>query len=278
VPKEALDFKCVRRVKAVRSIGYGSPAMRELVSSKLGAMLPMMDETSRRNAQRTMLAPYVGQSQVDAYFPPASDAGIPDDHAALATLENNALRTPNGEVLVTPNQNAVTHFQIHFSDLADHFKQLQAKQAQPLEVLLHAHQAGPHMRQHLNTLVNDPTRKDQLAPMEAAYQHISKMTDQLQQQTMQATKAQQAQQQQEAPPPQPDPQAIAALAKVRGDLNLKAMKAHGDLQLKAQKQDALLKLKDAQTAHDMRLKTATAMQPPIVAAEPSAAQPTAATV
>jgi len=254
VPKEALEYKRVRRIKAVRSIGYGSPAMRELVSSKLAQMLPMMDETSRRNAQRTMLAPYVGQHQIDAYFPPASAAGLPDDHAAVATLENNALRQPGGQVLITPQQNHFTHFKVHLSDAFEHLEELKAGQAQPVAVLGHLHQVGPHLRQHLDAMQGDPTRKEQLGQMEAAWQMLSKMADQLQQQTEEALRAEQA----DAPPPQPDPKTMAALAKVQGELEIKRIKTAGDLELKAQKQDAMLRLKDAQAAHDMRLENLTA--------------------
>lgn len=255
VPEEALEMKNICKVKAVRSVGSGSPAMRQIIGQMLMQMLPMMNEIGAHAAKRQILAPYVG-THVDTFFPPIEQADVPDDNAWAATMENNELRKQGGEVLVTPKQNHVIHFTIHFGSAMEHVQELQAG-ANPIEVLVHLHNAGPHMKEHLDAMSGDVTRKEQLAQMGGAWMQLSKMTDQLQQQVEEAAKAEAANQ--EAQQPQVDPKALAALMKVRGELELKGMKLQGEMALKAEKQAVTLKLKDIAQAHGQRLKNRDAM-------------------
>lgn len=264
VPEECLKMENICRVKAVRSIGYGSPVMREIISNKLLSLVPMMNEKGRANALRTSIAPFVGQAQVDAFFPSFDEMPKPGEQEQQATDENNALKDPEGETQVTYEDNHLIHFDIHFASMAKHFQAMQAGQADPMKTLVHLHQGGVHTRAHLNGMQNDPTREAQYKEREAGWQQLSKIADQLQQQLEEHFKSEQA-----ANPPQPqvDPQLVAALAKVQGDLKVKQFKAQGDMQLKSEKQAAMLRLKDLQTAHDIRLKNVqAASEPPALAA------------
>jgi hypothetical protein len=216
-------------------------------------MIPMLDEDGRRVVMRQRVAFLYGQQMVDSIVKPADQVQQPDDNASLATLENNALRMPGGQVLITPTQNHVIHFGYHANDLAQHFQQLQGGQADPQQVLVHAHQAGPHMAQHLQAVQGDPTRKDQVEQMDKAMMNLSKMTDQLGQQVDAAMKARKRNAQ-----PQPDPALVAAMAKVQGELQIKQTKMQGDMHLKAVKQQQQMALKDIGQAHDMRLAAAAA--------------------
>lgn len=219
-------------------------------------MLPVLGEQGRNNAIRARLAalPGVGQAQVDAFQPSLRKQGFPDDHTAYATTENNALRTSSGQALVTDQQDHVTHFGVHMQDAVGHLQQLQqgnngSAPVDPHEVLIHLEQAGPHMGQHLQRVQQDPTRKDQVKQMTSQLQDLGKATDQLGQQVTESDQAAAAAQPQQ---PSMDPQAVAPLLKVHGDLQLKAAKDQGQLKLKEEAQQQKQKLADLKTAADIR--------------------------
>lgn len=249
VPEEVLKFRNFCRIKATRSVGYGSAQMRLMIGDKLMSMLPTMDERGRNAALRMEASALGGQSLADVLYPRYDTPVLADDQLALATLENNALRMPGGQVIVTPPQDPVIHFQTHVQDVGEHAQEVQAGQGNPMELLVHLHQVGPHTHQHLMTMQGDPTRKSQFDQMMKVWLGMSKMADQLQQQVEEAAKAAAANQQPQAP----DPDLIAKLAKVHGDLEIKRIKTMGDLALKKQKQDATLRMSDAKTAHGIQL-------------------------
>lgn len=258
VPEEVLEFRNFCRIKATRSIGYGSAQMRLMIAKEFVAMLPTMDERGRNFTLRMFASTLGGQSIADSVYPRYDIPQVVDSHMSLATLENNALRQPGAQVLVDPSQNHIVHFQIHLQDVAAHAEQVQAGQADPMSLMVHLQQAGPHTHEHLAAIQGDPTRKAQVEEMTKVWLNMSKMADQLQQQLEEAAQAAEKDQ----PPTAPDPKLIAALAKVNGELDIKRMKAMGDLQLKSDKQKATLRLKDASTAHDMRLRNFEAMATP----------------
>lgn len=245
VPKEALQFKNFISIRAVRNMGYGSPQMQQIVSGKLAEMLPQMDQVSRNHAQRTIIAPFVGQTEVESFFPDIEKSGVANDQQAFAVLENNALRQIGGEVLVTPYQNPAIHFTEHFKDCIAHVKQLQAGQAQPIEVLIHLEQAGPHMGDHLQAMEGDPTQKDQYEQFKKMWLALAKMTDQLKKQVAQA------QAQQQTAQGQPDPKAVTELMKTVADIHIKDKLADAKIQRDEKKFNSTQRLKDLAAADKM---------------------------
>jgi hypothetical protein len=249
IPEQVLTFKNIRKVTATRSVGYGSPELRDMATRELVALIPYMDETGRNHALRARAAslPGVGMHYVDSFFPPIEKSGVPDSHAALAVLENNALRQPHGSVLVEPQQNHSTHFDVHMQDVMQH---VQDPNAPPQDKLLHMEQAGPHLNQHLNAIAGDPTRKDEVRQKKQQLDQLGKISDQLGQQVQQ----QMAADAQNAPPPQgqPDPD----MMKVQGELQIKAQKAQGEMAIKERKQAHQEQLSDAKTAASIQRETA----------------------
>ncbi len=268
IPEELFDFKNVLKVKAVRSVGYGSPQMRDIATKELVGMMPMLNEVGRNNALRARLAslPGIGQAQVDSYAPSIKEQGFPDDHAALATLENNELRSPGGQVMVTPFQNDPTHVKIHMQDMMSHVQQTQgqgqngqngqAPKGNPMELLIHLEQGGPHVRKHLDKMKNNPIYgkkgSGEYEQFDKAWQQLSHVTDQVAKE-VQKSMQEQAQNQ---PQPQPDPEKVAPLLKVAGDLKLKEAKQTGDMALKTTKQAHSQRLADLKTAADIRRENA----------------------
>lgn len=273
IPREILTFDNIKKVIATRSIGYGSPQLRDIATRELVSLIPYMDEIGRNHALRARAAalPGIGMHSVDAFFPPIEKSGVPNAHAALAVLENNALRLQGGKALVEPQQNHSIHFDVHMQDAMGHANlgqpqaspqpdvapppsgafppQPQIQQpASPMEILIHLENAGPHMMQHLQALSGDPTRKGEIMQKQKALDQLGKTADQLHQQltqSMQAAADQAATQQEQMQPP---PDMIPKMAKVQGDLQLKAQKLQADMALKERKQAHSEQLSDKKTA------------------------------
>lgn len=257
VPEEALKFENICRIKATRSIGYGSQQMRIMISEKLLTGVPMMNERSRNTAQRMWASSLGGQTVADLLFPRYDTPQIVDSHMSLAQLENNFLRMPGGKVMIDPSQDHVIHFDSHLKDVATHAAEVKAGQGDPMSLMVHLEQGGPHMHEHLFAIMGDPTRKAQVQEMQKAWLAMSKMADQLKQQLEAAAAAKAANQPEQAP----DPALIGELAKVHAMAGVQREKMILDSQRKDQKQAADLHRKDLQAAHGMRtenLKLATA--------------------
>lgn len=249
IPEQIMEFENFCRIKATRLVGNGSSQMRTMIGDKLATYMPLVDERGRNFILRNNIAAIAGETYADAIVQPYGTPQMADSHMSVATLENNALKTPNAEVLVDPSQDHVVHFGIHLQSVAQHAQQVQGGQGDPHELLLHLEQAGPHTHEHLQAIAQDPTRREQVKGMQEVWLGMSKMTDQLAQQVQEADQAAADQQPQQAP----DPALIAALAKVHGELTIKGQKAAGDMQLKAQKQQFQLRQSDLKTAHKIRL-------------------------
>lgn len=286
VPPQVLTFKFVKRVTATRSIGYGSPQLRDIATRELVSMIPYMDEVSRNHALRARAAslPGIGMHSVDSFFPPIEKQGVPNAHMSMAVLENNALRQPGGKAMVEPMQNHSIHFDTHYQDVIQHFNDSSAQgmqngQAAPpaplpqvapgpvqqgpqdprqqMALLVHLEQAGPHMAQHLQMLQGDPTRQQEVKQKQKQLDDLGKKTDQLQQQVQEAQGAQ-GQNGNGAQDGGLGPEMLPKVMKVAGDLKLKEKKQEADLALKTRKQDFNESLADKKTAHGIELSTAKA--------------------
>ena len=250
IPEPVLSSASLNKVTATRSLGFGSPQLRDMATKELVALIPYMDEVSRNHALRARAAslPGVGMHSVDAFFPPIEKSGVPDAHAALAVLENNALRQPGGQALVEPKQNHSIHFDTHYKDV----KQVaDDPKADSMKKFIYLEQAGPHMHQHLDRLKGDPTRKQEYKQKLRALTELGKQQDQLHQnlaESMASRKNGQAEPQQPAPDPK--------MAKVQGDLALKAKKQQGDFALKERKQAHSEQLSDLKTAAGIKRENA----------------------
>ena len=245
IPEEILTFKNIGKVRAVPSIGHGSPQMMDIASQKLGQLVPLMDERGKNHALRTitMAIPGVGASMVDSFFPPFEKKGIPNSQTALAALENNALRQQKGQAVVEPQQNHPIHFDEHMKDAVNH---LHDPTAHPVEQLIHLSNAIPHMEQHVQGMAGDPTMEKRTKMNQKALNDLTRQKDKIQQNVQESVRA--AQQNGNGQQQQPDPDTL----KVAGDLKLKAAKQQGEMALKVRKQAVEEKLKDQKTAAEIR--------------------------
>ena len=252
VPPEVLKFQNIRKVTATRSIGYGSPQLRDMATKEMVQLIPYMDEVGRNHALRARgtALPGIGMSEIDSFFPPIEKTGVPNAHTSLAVLENNALRTLNGKAMVEPQQNHSIHFDVHMQDLQGH---QQEPTVTPVDMLTHLHQAGPHLAKHLNFLKGDPTRKNEVKQKAQALNQMAKMTDKLDQQVREMHQAQQKQMAQNGQPPAAgDMESMIKAGKMRGELALKAEKQRGDMAIKMRSHQLKETLADKKTAADIQ--------------------------
>jgi hypothetical protein len=250
IPEEILEFENFCRIMATRLVGNGSSQMRTIIGEKMLGMIPMMNERGRTFTQRMVVSGLAGETVADATFPAYDTPDIVDQNVSVATMENNFLRMPGAKLRVSPDQDDIAHFGIHMQFVGEVGQGVQAGQVDPHELLVVLEQAGPHTYEHIQEVAGDPTRKQQVKGMMEAWMQMSKMTDQLAQQVAEMDAAAAAQQPQQAP----DPDLIAALAKVNGDLAIKARAQEGKFLLQAQKQNFTMSQKDKEAAHSMRLK------------------------
>jgi hypothetical protein len=240
IPPEVFAFKNILKVRSVRSMGYGSPQLRDIATKELVGMIPLMDETGRNHALRARAAalPGIGQAQVDSFFPKIEKTGVPNAQTSYAVTENNALRTLGGKALAEPSQNHSIHFDTHMQDVMQHVQDPNEKD--PSALLIHLHQAGPHLTQHLNFLKGDPTRKAEVKQKQEQLDQLGKVTDELDNNVQQRAEA-------IAKQPQDNGQGAAG-QQMSGDTMVKMTKAHGELALKTQKSqaDAALKIRNQQ--------------------------------
>ena len=258
VPEEMLKPEYFCRVKAMRLIGNGSQQMQIMIGKELMAMVPMANERGRNYIQRNLVSSLAGETVADATFPAYDTPAIADGHVSFATLENNFLRLPNGQVRRGPSDNDVVHFMVHINDVSQHAQAVAQGQDDPRALFVHYERAGPHIFEHLQAVANDPTRKDLVKQMQQAFQAMGKAGDQLGQQLEEAAQAQ-AKEQAQAPQP-PDPAVIKALAEARFDYDLKREAMQNKHGLKVADSAFKMKLKDIEQAHDMKLSNATTGQ------------------
>jgi hypothetical protein len=153
---------------------------------------------------------------------------------------------------VEPEQNHSIHFDVHNKDVQAH---LQEPNANPMEMLQHLEKAGPHMAQHLNALRGDPTRKVEVKEKQKQLDMMGKISDKLGQNVKEAMQARAKAQPPNGQQP-PDPEAMAKVMKVKGELGLKAEKLKGDMALKERKQQHSEVLQDKKTAAGIRRENA----------------------
>lgn len=263
VPIEALDMKWICSVQATRGVGGGSQAAKDISTAGMMGMYPLASEQGKRHIARMRSMFLCGQADTDVVFPPFEEGDVPNDHEWAATMENNSAGNPLAILEVTPKQDPTIHFMTHFRYASQMVQAAQEGAISPIQALIVLHMLGPHMKEHLDQMVGDPTRKDELKQLSEAWLALSKVADQLQQQVDEAQQAKQKAQ------PQVSPEMIAAVIKAQGELKIKAFKTQGDMALKVKKQEQAMKLKDLAQAQkiehanqDQVVKTIAALPAP----------------
>jgi len=255
VPREVMKKAVVR---AMRTVGQGSPYMRALALgqtvSELYAVLP---EDGKQRLVNDVIAARFGRDHIARYNPEPPVRAYEQQQRWEAQVENDTLRN-RGQVSITVYQNDTIHLQEHLGFASQAAQSLQ-QGADPAEILGILQAAGQHCALHLERLAANPTRKDEFKALEAQWKALARIADQLEeqlqqqmeQQAQQAAVAQQAQ----AVESGTDPETQLKTAQAQRDMQIKEYKAKEQVRLKEEKQAADLALKDAKTAQDIRIKS-----------------------
>lgn len=260
VPAEALsDF---HSVEAVRTIGNGSPQLRQFGMEQVYEKKDGMDETGRRQALIDVLAaiPGVSYEQAEQYVGPEKPRDTDQDE--FAVMENALFKQGIG-VPVTENQNDWVHCEHHAElvrQFVDSFEQGQIDGAKLVPVLS---AALDNMLEHSERLTKDKTREKESAWVRKFVQQNGGTLEQQQNKLIaEQQRAQEASQQQ--------PEGQPADPKLQQDSELHAQKIAQlqqetfnrqklfEAKLAAQNQEAEQRrtLADLTAAHNIATKTA----------------------
>jgi hypothetical protein len=244
------------KVRASRSIGNGSPAMRQQALGAVGglALQGLLGPRGLQEWKRLFVAAHLGQAGVEALLPKDDIAEVPTRDDWDASQENADMNQGN-QAVFAPWQNSGIHALSH---IQAGYRAVQAVQqgADPAIPFTFLTVALPHIEQHIGAVPIESLRK-QLTTMFGELEKGAKIVEQAAQEQMKGQQQQQAlnfEQQR-------------AMQETQGKLALSREKAVGTLQLKKERQDAEIQLQarqqmmqsglqDADTAAAIRRQTA----------------------
>lgn len=247
VPKKMLDADRFI-VVASRSIGNGSPVMRDTVSSELVNLSPSFPEHGRWNALRDRVAslPGIGYHMVNRYMQPYKLEANKDEHSSVARLENVIMTDNFKPALVAANQPHVVHGMEHLSIL-DAMAQQWHEQAD-MDVIKTAQGAMlvmQHLNDHLQYLFADTARQKAL---KGILDHVKQIAPVIQEIRKEAGRQQKEQQERQQAEQQKQGSNLTA------DQQAAFMKVQGDLKIKLMKEQANEKMKWTKLMSDMQRK------------------------
>lgn len=253
VPKEAI-YQCdVATVKAVRAVGAGSAAARQLVFNELTEMSPQFDDQGRRQVLRERVASRVGWQQVDKFVSP-DNAPRPTSDDRFAILES-AMMSKGTPLPVLPNDNHAVHARIQIGDLTNDVQAIQNGQAQIEDLVPNMVIKHEHVSQHVEAMASDQV----LAEEAAAYrQMLQQVGEEIYNGVKHLQKVQRAAQDQGQPVDAGEVEHSKALERqiLESNVKLKAIwdKAQLDMQVRAAKAAQERAIRDANAAADLRIK------------------------
>lgn len=245
VPPNVLQL--VKMVKATRSIGLGSAAMRIEIANAIMEKWPYLpDEASRNNALRAYFSTITSYANVDAFAPPINARPKVGQDEWDATIENGVLNT-GGEVRITPTQNPIIHLESHIASAEQDAEAVMNGELDPREAVVRLEAKNIHSWRHMALIQNNPIRKQEATDFADRLRQLGSLQDELENNIAAQDEAAAAEQ---PPPVDPD------LVKVQGNLQLKEMKQRGDMELKSRKQMFDNMLKQRQLVADTTIKAA----------------------
>lgn len=159
VPEDA--FRKVKRVHAVRAIGFGSSSARMLALDEIAQIAPQLDEVGRRNVIRDRIAAHVGYAQADRYAPPLNQGVRPILDQKIAELENGQM-VLGQQIQVGKTEVHIVHLAVHCNEISQIMKAIKAGVVPGPNGSQQLHLFIPHCQQHLQAMSIDPTRKMQI--------------------------------------------------------------------------------------------------------------------
>jgi hypothetical protein len=248
VEREALQ--AVTNIRANRSLGLGSAAMRIEIVNQLMANIDRFDEIGQNEIKRQFVSVMTSYHSVDSIIPSITTGRDATNDSALAAQEDNgfSMLGEEAQAIVAPRQNHVLHLEVHIPSMQKDMEMCQAGEQEPEECYDRLEAKGKHAEEHLARLASNPTRQQEYRAFNGALDELAAFKDEIQ--------AMLEQQEEDAPPPpdQPTPE----MAKVQGNLEIKAQKEQSTMALRQQKQQFEQQMKLQQAQFDKALADAKA--------------------
>lgn len=224
-------LQLVENVRANRSLGLGSAAMRIEIVSQLMDHIDRFDEIGQNEILRAFTSVMMSYDNVDNIVPSLSTGRDPSNDEAVAASENNAMTIlgAEAETPVVARQDHVLHLQTHLPSAEKDMEECIQGLIDPRECQKRLEAKGKHAQQHLTILETNPTRKQEAQEFSARLAEVAAYQDHLDQ----TIKEQDQAAAKEPQPGTPDP----AMTKVILDDQRKNAKQAGDEERKAQKMD-----------------------------------------
>ncbi len=256
-------FQHIAEVSAVLAYGKGSASARSAAYMSM-FQTPMYLATSEDKKiaiERGAVASLFGERGVEQYCRSEFDKDIPNDDQSFAVQEDNAL-VNGGDALATPKQNQITHLDIHFQKITPIIQAYQQGQADMQQTYTAVNAFGPHLKQHLDLLAQNPLQKQAYQQYYNEWQALSGIADKLR---ADIESAQQAQ----PPEQQVSDKLKIGLANVRVNAQIKQAQGQANMhvkmlnqaareQLDQQKLAAQQQRENVKTIHGIHLDTAEA--------------------
>lgn len=178
VPLEIL--KQIAEVRAVVAYGKGSASARISAYERFFQSPSYINTSDDRKVlvDRGYTAALFGQVGAEEYSKSMEDNDIPDADDSFAVQENNAL-VNGGEALAAARQNHSEHLQIHFGKIGPIVQAYQQGQADPQQTYAAVSAFGPHIKQHLDFLAQNPLKKQEYQQYFNQWQALSRIADKL---------------------------------------------------------------------------------------------------
>lgn len=253
VPEKYLDSeKC--RIRSMRAIGAGSPAIRKIVTQEvLNASSMFRSERGRVNALREFLAARVGYDNVDRFEPIMTPEETFTSEHTIALLETHDMAEGVPVPIATDQPHAI-HLAVHIQPLmeicASLTKAVEAgQQINPKAVLPYLEVAVPHVEATIQAASRDPRNKIVVKQAMQSLKQIVSVAKNLQSMQDQNDQAEMQQQQQQMQDLQSQMSASPS-----PEIQVKLEKMRGELQIKAEAMQRKAQLAEWKTRHDAALK------------------------
>lgn len=161
----------VKRVMAVRAVGYGSPSNRLLALDEFMQFFGELDPVGQNNLLRDRFAMRVGYGQVDRYVPKIEEGGRLPVDVQIAELQNAAMSDGKPQP-VRPNDMHLVHIGSHIEDMNIDLETMESGEGDErlLQIVQMKHQ---HLYEHMKWLKPDKLNKAAVGDAQKKYNNIA---------------------------------------------------------------------------------------------------------
>ena len=178
VPASLLKFD-MWNIAATRTIGSGSPALRDLNSTHVLEIAPYLDGKGKHMAIRNRLLTLVGPTNVDRYIGGVDRREMPVVNSSLARMENGLMKMGQ-PATAGEGEDHLAHAMIHLEGVGEIQQAAGSPQQQDWNALATAMELFvAHLSEHLSLLSTNPAYEVETNQLGAAVKEANRVAVQL---------------------------------------------------------------------------------------------------